>query len=268
MTILALLFGLTVSHLLPDLARLRQYRWLLLAIDAIDRALGRREWSRLAAVIAVPVISAAAVSALVGALAGTLGLLLLGVATVVYCLGPRDLDHDVASVLDDQRPPATRQIAMESLQLSPETRGPAAAAAALHASLARWFGILFWFALLGIAGALLYRTARIGLQDQQVQESQRELLQRLLDILNWPVLVLMALSMALIADFEKVWHFFRKIGDHWSLHAGVLDELAELLCAPDTDLETGLAEGWMVTRRLLWLWLAVLSVLLLVGWLS
>lgn len=76
--------------------------------------------------------------------------LLLGVAILVICWGPRDLDRDVEAVIDADDAP-TRHAAIAQLQSAGgslhEDVSSLVEATVLN-GLRRWFAVLFWFLLL------------------------------------------------------------------------------------------------------------------------
>ncbi|MDX2418871.1 MAG: hypothetical protein QNK19_15535, partial [Xanthomonadales bacterium] len=81
-------------------------------------------------------------------------------------------------------------------------------------ALKRWFGIIFWFAVLGIYGALLYRLAVwFTGNDFKLYDDQQELITRLCKILEWPVAQLMTLSLAIATDFDSVYRAWKTYHD-------------------------------------------------------
>ena len=79
----------------------------------------------------------------------------------------------------------------------------------------RWFGVLFWFLLLGPFGALLYRLLVLSVAG----DAARALPQRtvggartLLAVLEWPVAQLMTLALALVGNFDSVLGAWREAG--------------------------------------------------------
>src|SRR3970282_994329 len=102
-------------------------------------------------------------SALDRPLLGLAGLV-FALAVLFYTWGPRDLDVDVEAILDARDPLARRAAAA---RLWPRTgtaslEGGALAEAVFRSALQRWFGVLFWFLLLGPVGALLYRLTQLA----------------------------------------------------------------------------------------------------------
>lgn len=266
MTILALLIGLAASHFLPDVRRIRDYRWLQAPVQTAGR-LGDAAWLPMVAVIAVTIVTAILVTGILDLLAGNFGVLLASIAAVMYCLGPRDLADDLEQAADDDDNDR-RRLAREQLHLHSGDGARQAAAATLHAALARWFGILFWFALLGVAGALLYRLTRVLARDTDLGDEQRAWMDRLLTVLNAPVVLFMLLAIALMTDFDRVLDVWRERAEPWLPDASLLDAVSEALCPDHPGPAAGLESGARLVWRMLGLWLVVLSILLLAGWLA
>ncbi|MDT8409712.1 MAG: hypothetical protein RQ741_08950 [Wenzhouxiangellaceae bacterium] len=265
MKILSLLVALLVSHHGSDLARLRQYGWLLAGPQRISQR--GPDWLPAMTLLAISLVVGMLATWLAAELAGLFGLLLLGIVTVLYTLGPRDLDRDIQMASGDEQSKA-RQVALEHLLLNSASGGSQAAAAALQAALARWFGIILWFVVLGVPGCLLYRGVREAFHSSGLAGRERAWMAQLLRILNWPVMLLLTLALALMTDFDRVRAAFQAREDRWQFPAALLDDLAGALCDPDESLEQGLADGRQLAWRVLGLWLAVLGLLLLAGLLS
>src|SRR5262249_44103088 len=148
-----------------------------------------------------------------------LGMFGLALATVVlfYCWGPRDLERDAEAI--DKAPDSEQRIAVAQM-LRDEEQQPGLPfdsgtlveetfTAALHRS----FGVLFWFVVLGPAGALLYRLTQLlafapGFAEGQ-SAAQHNLLERAARILDWLPAHLMALALALVSDFDAVFKTWR-----------------------------------------------------------
>ena len=262
MTILALLVGLLICHFAPGLSAWRNYGWMTLTASmTIRRSDQLPDWLPMLVLLLTALLGGIVATQLADGLANEFGVLLLGLLVIVYTVGPRDLDDDVEHALSSE-------IARDSLHLAADANGIQAAATVLHAALARWFGIVFWFVLLGIPGALIYRAARVADREPLGSVHEQAWFRHLLFVLNWPVLLLMTLAVALMTDLDRVRASWSAQARPWQLDARWLDQLAVTLCTPDCDAQQGLKEGQALAWRMLWIWLAVLSLLLLAGWIA
>lgn len=213
-TLFAVVVALVLGHLAPSFAAaVRDYGWYRALLDWLHRrfredGFWRGRWGLLLALVPVVLVVGLLQWLLDGIVFG-LPALLFGVVAVFYSWGPRDLDVDVTDAVDAADATGRRE-ALARL------RPPAAAGAAdgvdeigrvFIAALRRWFGVLFWFVVLGAVGALLYRLVAIAAEDEPalfLPEGTVEGARRLLAVLDWPVAQLMALSLALVGNFDVV----------------------------------------------------------------
>jgi AmpE protein len=147
---------------------------------------------------------------------------------------------------------------------------------------------MFWFLLLGPVGALLYRLTAFSVEGEFAQSlptETREGARALYAVLDWPVAQLMTLSMALVGNFDAVFNAWRQAnGNHWQLdnaflgaaaRASVKSELAE---EAEEYAEEGmvqamrelpeLRDAMSLVWRILLLWMAVLALFVIAGWVS
>jgi len=289
-TLVAVVLALVLGHVAPSLvAAFRQYRWYTAWLRWLGEVAGETWSGRFGIALAlVPVLLVVALLQWVldGPVYGLLGLL-FDIAVLVYAWGPRDLDVDVEAVIDAHDTPA-RRAAIARLGLSGETAaldGPALVEAVFTNALQRWFGVLFWFLLLGPVGAILYRLAVQGSAVPDLPERNRAGTLALKTALEWPVAQLMTLAMALVGNFDTVFTAWREAGGaRFRLDTGFLAHAArasvrgELAEEAEEYAEEGmvqamrdlpeLRDAMSLVWRILLLWLAVLAVFVIGGWVS
>jgi len=227
-TLIATVTALVLGHLAPSLAAsLRQYGWYRDWLSWLDTRFGeasfwRSRWGIVIALLPPLLVVGLFQSALDRPLLGLAGLL-FAIAVLFYTWGPRDLDVDVEAILDARDPLARRAAAA---RLWPRTgtaslEGGALAEAVFRSALQRWFGVLFWFLLLGPVGALLYRLTQLatdGIDGDQAAPAPALPLETLRGartlraILEWPVAQLMTLALALVGNFDSVLGAWRGAG--------------------------------------------------------
>lgn len=323
-TLFAVVVALALGHLAPAFAAaVRDFGWYRTLLARLDRhftadGFWRSRWGLLLALVPVLIV-VGVVQWLLDGFAFGLPALLFGVAVVFYAWGPRDLDLDVDAVVG-AADAAERREALARLR-------PAAAAGAgeardevgrvFVAALRRWFGVLFWFVLLGAVGALLYRLVAIAAEDEPALYLPADSVdgaRRLLAVLDWPVAQLMALSLALVGNFDVVVSAWKAAGGS-ALRAGTgmlaavgrvsvrweLDEEAGDLAAAasatveavdaglertgtgdpgmppgaepmagilDAPLGQAMRDAMSLVWRVLLVWLAVLALFVVAGWVN
>ncbi len=294
-TLVAVVLALVLGHVAPTLvASFRQYAWYGAWLRWLgERARGGGIWQGRhgIALALVPVLLVVALLQwmLDGPLYGLLGLL-FDIAVLLYAWGPRDLDVDVEAVIDAHDAP-TRRAAIAGLGLTGEAAaldGPALVEAVFVNALQRWFGVLFWFLLLGPVGAMLYRLSVLATQSEwtpDLPEGTRGGAHALKTALNWPVAQLMTLAMALVGNFDTVFAAWREAGGtRFQLATGFLGHAARasVRCELAEEAEEYAEEGMVQAMRdlpelrdamsLVWrillLWLALLAVFVIGGWVS
>lgn len=294
-TLVAVIVALTLGHVAPALAgSLRRFAWLERWIRWLDaHAGGLAVWRDIGGAtlaLAPPLLVMLALQWGLAGIGYGLPSLLFGVLVLVWTWGPRDLDRDVEAVIDADDP-SSRRLAIAHLQAaggSLHEDAASLAAAVVINGLRRWFAVAFWFLVLGPFGALAYRLNALlaeGMLSERLPDRNREGAQRLLAVLEWPVAQLMTLSMALVGDFNSVYRAWREArgGHGWlvseslgaAARASVSGELRE---QAHDYLEAGLVPVWRrlpelrdamsLMWRVLLLWLAVLALLVIAGWVT
>jgi len=295
-TLLAVIAALAIGHLAPAFAAgLRRFDWFrawLRWLDAQFPADGVwRGPYGIALALVVPLLPLALLQ--IGATRALWGLpgLLLGVAVLAWCWGPRDLDSDVEAILDAPDV-ATRRAAAARLWLADETPlldGPALVEAVFRNALQRWFAVLFWFCVLGPVGALLYRLSALAARDADngLPPATRAGARSWLALLEWPAVQLVALLLALVGNFDSVAAAWREPGAFGldgrvlgtAARASVRSEIAEEVAdytESGIPAATALAEvfgelpelrdAMRLAWRVLVLWLALLALVVVAGW--
>lgn len=308
-TLLAVVAALVIGHTAQALAMaVRQFGWFGSWLEWLDGqfpegqppdSFWRGRWGGVV-VLAPPLLLVALFQLALNAPFYGLPGLLFAIAVLFYSWGPRDLDLDVDAIVNAPDA-ATRREVMHRLwpegAPTPVNSG-SLVAAVFHNALRRWFGVLFWFLLLGPFGALLYRLTALASEGEYAAKlpiENREGARTLLKILDWPVAQLMTFALALVGNFDTVLGAWREAGgatlslDQRFLaavaRASVRTELAEE--AADYEPETGtppaamtfpvngtlpelpeLRDAMSLVWRILLVWLAVLALFVIAGWVS
>lgn len=293
MTIISILIAFALCHFVRELGQLRRRGWLEAWVGFANRTFSRLPgWDDVTGfltIILVPLLVLVLVFLFFESTLGPAGVFLLALAVLVYTFGPRDLDSDVAAIVraedEEERKGAIRSF----LGGEPPEDETACQSAVIDAvfleSLRRWFAVIFWFAVLGIVGALLYRMVD-WLQDSEfdLPEGQRGLFRGMQQIMDWPAAQLTTLALAIATDFDAVYSAWKQYHDEqghglFEGNNGFLlasarrivlsgraakDGYADQLEGPLASLQQAMDLAW----RALGVWLTVLAILLLVDVIS
>ncbi len=289
-TLVAVIAALVLGHLAPALmASLRDWRWFGRWLGWLRAQQGESpgRYTVLLAILPCVLLVGLVQWILAERLFG-LPSLVFGVVLLALCWGPRDLDRDVEVVIDAEDATAAG-LAVSKLQSaggSLREDAPGLVEATVVNALRRWFAPLFWFLLLGPLGAVLYRLlaqSAQGPQSVQLSSEERRAGDWLLAVLEWPVAQLMTLSMALVGNFDTVFSAWRRAaGNRWALQLGFLAEAARASVGaelveeaeearlagqvPVDERYPELRDAMSLVWRTLLLWMALLALLVIAGW--
>jgi AmpE protein len=295
LTLIAAVVALALGHLAPALAAgLRDFGWYRHWLQWLDARFPSGWWhgrhGLVLALLPPLVVVALFQAALSRPFLGLVGLL-FAIAVLFYSWGPRDLDLDVEAIMDAPDHAARAQAAAQLGEGAASLAAPALVQAVFQAAQRRWFGVLFWFLLLGPFGALLYRLSAWSAEGDAafLPAEARIGAQAWLALLDWPVAQLMTLALALVGDFDSVAGAWKDNGGASlalrtdflaaAARASVRTELAdEAMDYADEGVVTPrvlstamgplpeLRDAMSLVWRILLLWLAVMALFVIAGW--
>jgi AmpE protein len=290
MTIIAILLAFALCHFIRDLGKCRNNQWLKSWInfsnDAFSRLPGWQDILGFLLITGGPLLLLLLINQVLYSALGTTATFLLATAVLIYTYGPEDLDTEVAGIIEAEDE-ETRQKLLEKFlgTAIPEDEDACRALAVesvFREALRRWFGIIFWFAVLGITGAFLYRMVDwLVSEDYPLAEGQKNLFIRLQQIMDWPAAQLTTLFLAIATDFDSVFVAWKQYHDEQghglfdgsngfllaSARSIVLtghaarDGYADQLEGPLIGLQQAMDLAW----RVLGVCMTVLALLLLIG---
>lgn len=303
LTLLAVVVALVLGHMAQPLAAaVRHYGWFSDCLRWLDARfpqdqdhVWRGPWG-IAIALLPPLLAVGLFQlALHAPFLGVAGLL-FGIVVLFYCWGPRDLDLDVDAIVESRDQPTRLQAAAS---LWPHGQAPSLDPASLVSATfrnakRRWFGVLFWFLLLGPFGALLYRLAALAAEGEAGTHLSAAALngaRRLLAWLDWPVAQLMTLSMALVGNFDAVLGAWKDNGGaafdadaDFLAAAGRASVRSDIADDAQDDVESGVSDATTLVAhlgelpelrdamalvwRILLVWLAVIALFVVAGWIA
>lgn len=301
LTLLAVVVALILGHVAQPLAAaVRHYGWFghwvrWLGTQFPGDGFWRGRYG-LALALSAPLLAVGLFQlALDAPYIGLVGLL-FGIAVLFYCWGPRDLDLDVDTVVESRDPLVRRDAAARLWPHAhpPSMDAPALVEATFRSAKRRWFGVLFWFLVLGPFGALLYRLTALAAEGEASLDMPPETLhgaRSWLAALDWPVAQLMTLSMALVGNFDTVVNAWKDHGGasfdldadflsaagRASVRSDLADEAQDYVddgVSGSTALAAQLGElpelrdAMALCWRILLVWLAVIALFVVAGWVT
>lgn len=287
-TLIAVLLTLLLSRALPHLAQWRNFSWVRRWMARLDR--NNPTWLSLVLIVGLPVLACLILQMTLHTAIYGLFSLLFAIAMLFYCWGPSDFERDIEAIVkapdSERRLAAAQALRQDATDASLPLDAAALVEASFHAALRNWFGVMFWFFLLGPAGALLYRLARTVAFDSgltsEAPAKQTEMAQRLVRLLDWLPAHLIALSLAIVSNFDAVLRTWRgyhlaQAKGYFTLDLGFLGAIAR--ASVDADVMEGdgfsedtsnvlveLQDALQLLRRVLVVWLSLMAIIVLAGW--
>jgi|SRR5690554_4669266 len=198
MKLLALLISFALFHIISKPPFLQSFAWLNgLKQRCLNSGLLNQPWLQTVVIFLPIILFTGLISYWLHQYHSHLvWYLLFNCLVLFYCLGPEQLEHHVAlqTELDDGIEPAVKNQQLVIKRLTEE-------------ALQRWFAVFFWFVVFGAAGALTYRLFRQSLaaEDKEATVVRPQII-HIVYLLEYPVTFLMAFSLLIASDFDRIWH--------------------------------------------------------------
>lgn len=242
-TVMAVIAALIIGHAMPQIKLWRNFTWFERWLEYLQQQFFTKVfWQSGYGLLLSIALPSVALWLLVFWLDGFFAFL-VALAAMLYTWGPRDLDLDVNSIINaaslEEKETAARSLYEEGQEVSLE--GPVAVAAVFENALTRWFAVLFWFLVLGPAGALAYRLLYLQVHHKHelaLPEEIQEAAKTALNIAHCPAAHLMTFAMALAANFDKVINVWRD----WYQNGGFRADYSFLATAATVSVASELAE--------------------------
>lgn len=290
MTFLQMLIALAMERLMPHWMQYRVYHFIDDFFARMARLIpARTGWQAyllVASSVAVPVLFVAIVQDWVGEI--LFGEFLLGLVFLFYCLGPKDLAEQLKALvaaMQSRDEDAARSLSDDFVDWDEEDsmtdRTSRMLASIAFLSLERLFGVLFWFALLGPAGGVLFRVSQLISRHYRIEGGPAtEAAELLYFSLSWLPSRLVALGYGLSGHFTRSMETWMEKADQEVTYGA--DEVRNFLAkagiaALDTPMR--IIEEWdeavlqlqnimgLIWRTLV-MWLAVIALLTIGSWLN
>lgn len=286
MAIISILLVFGAEHILGDAERVREPAWFRVYSSGLARIArawrGWDGWPGALITLGLPILALVLLQALLRRLDLDLIAVLVGLVVLFFSLGPKRLGEQAHAFMAraEDGGDGGLDLAGAILGRRPDDLGRASAALRdllLEQSGERLFAVLFWFVVLGPVGALLVRLAVFAREIRQ-GTGFADFAARLAGILAWIPSRLLALTYGLVGSLDhslEGWKAWRESGADPVLDAGrsFLREVGRgaLQVAGDAteqDEPDAVAAALQLYHRALAVWLILLALLTLAGWLT
>lgn len=285
MTLISILIGLALEYFAGSLDHLRNFSWFDRYLRWIELQCSRfARWQGPAGVL-ITLAPPLLVLFFVGHILGNVNIalaVLLSIAVFVYSLGPNlnSLVNDYLAALEQDDEEKAQQLESQLLIKTPpgERPGHDMISSILLRSHDYIFGVLFWFVLLGMTGALLYALViRMNDKFAELRGGYAAAVHNLYDILIWPSARLQALGFALGGSLVDALDGWRHVqGDTLSSSRNIIvsSGLGAIqysdTAADDEEMSDveWISEARALVNRALVVWLTVLGILTIGGFLK
>lgn len=284
MTLIIILIALGLDFFLGGLERYRKFNWFISLYYWFEKRVAHyKYWDGtlgLLGLLSIPLLGLLVVMFLLNYwswIAEAVFTLLV----LIYCLAPEDLDNRLDQYItavegEDTSTAAslTDKLINETVIGDEDSNEAGIIKSAFIDAHKRTFAVIFWFLILGVVGALLYRLVN-ELNDElnEIRSGFSDSTNVLLNILEWPSSRVMVVGLALggslvdaLPDWGKSEHLSFEVNNQVLTDAGMgaLQYLPEVE-VPGREKSYWVSELKSLLNRTLIIWLAILGIMTLSG---
>ncbi len=281
MALISIILGLLLDRTFRHLHDLRDMAWFEVYTQAIQRYTNKVSSSvipplQFILIIAPPVLLTFWIQLqLYGFLFNLLGFI-FGTAIFIYCLGPACLSSDVEAYKnartagdDDEALHYASSITGAVASTVPDQQIIDVTRAILYVANERIFSTIFWFALLGPFGAILYRLIS-ELSKQDVTSDLSSFATFIHSFMAWIPARMLAAGYALTGNFDSAYHSYKTRNKTSELAQNNYDTLVStgLGALHKTEIDDEIASvhaAESLVIRAVIVWIAILAVMTLGG---
>ncbi len=278
MALISIIIGLLFDRAFRHLHDLRDLSWFEYYTNAVTRYIRTNGVVQIIAVLFFPILIIAALQYLLSDFLLQLPYLLFGVLVFAYCLGPACLSSDIEFYLDARRLGDDDEalhyagvLTERAASTAPDQQTSDVTRAILYVANERIFAVIFWFVIIGPAGALLYRlTTNLSKQDG-LSDSLNAVAILFQAVLTWVPARMLAMGYALTGHFDGALQAYRNKPYESDIALENYDVLVNtgmgaLRDQEATDEISSITSARDLVMRSILIWIAVLALLTLGGW--
>ncbi len=284
MTLIIILIALGLDYFLGGLERFRKFIWFTSLYYWLEKRLAHyKYWDGTLGLLGLLSISISGLLIVIFLLDywSWIAEAVFTLLVLIYCLAPEDLDNRLDQYITAVEEGNTSTVTSLTDELINETvisdedsNEAAIIKSAFIDAHKRTFAVIFWFLILGVVGALLYRLVN-ELNDEltEIRSGFSDSTNVLLNILEWPSSRVMLIGLALggslvdaLPDWGKSEHLSFEVNNQVLTDAGMgaLQYLPEIE-VPGREKSYWIAELKSLINRTLIIWLAILGIMTLSG---
>lgn len=281
MALISIILGLLFDRAFRHLHDLRDFAWFEFYTNTVIQFIRTSNGViQIIAVLLVPVLVIAAIQYQLSDFLLDFPYILFSVLVFAYCLGPACLSSDVEYYLDARRLGDEDEalhyaglLTERAASTAPDQQTSDVTRAILHVANERIFAVIFWFVVIGPTGALLYRlTTNLSKQDG-LNDSLTAVAILLQAVLTWVPARMLALGYALTGHFDGALQAYRNRPYESDLALENYDVLVNtgmgaLRDQEATDEISSIMSARNLVMRSILIWIAVLALMTLGGWLG
>lgn len=280
MALISIILGLFLDRTFRHLHDLRDMTWFEFYAQAIQRFTGKHMPPlQFILILALPVCLLLGIQILLYDFLFNLPGFVFGVIVFIYCLGPACLSTDIEAYIqartlgdEDEALHYAGTITNDTASTSPDQQTSDVTRAILYVANERIFATIFWFALLGPFGAMLYRL--ISELSKQIEYNElAEFSDFIHAIMAWVPARMLAAGYALTGNFDGAYHAYKDRAHSIDLSQSNAEVLIStgLGAMRTLDKENELAGVYAaqaLVMRAVIVWISILAIMTLGGFIN
>lgn len=290
MSLLSVIFALIAESFISNLSELRRFDFFPKYVAWLRAQLPSFSFQNGSVTVVIIVGSILFAVWLVSAMLGNFWSLfgfIFGIAVLVFMMGPRDLEDDVRKINTAFEHKDYEAANFHASDLMGETvsEPPMQLAQTIKENIflqvhTRLLGVFFWFVVLGPVGAVLFRVSCLLKENQKDKDDDfADASRELYDIVIWVPARICVLSYALAGNFMDTMSYWNAISDLWlrnsedfivtsGIGAIRYEHRINRNDQEDDEPDTiGIQNAFSLAKRAVIVWIALLALLTVTGWL-
>ena len=281
MALISIIIGLLFDRAFRHLHDLRDLSWFEYYTSAVTRLVRTSNGLvQTIAVLIIPVMVIAAIQYLLSDFLLGMLYLLFGILVFAYCLGPACLSSDIEYYLDarrlgddDEALHYAGMLTERAASTAPDQQTNDVTRAILYVANERIFAVIFWFVIIGPVGAILYRLTTNLSKQEGLSDSLSAVATLFQAVLTWAPARMLAMGYALTGHFDGALQAYRNRPYEPDLALENYDVLVNTGMGALRDHEasdeiSSIISARNLVMRSILIWIAVLALLTLGGWLG